>query len=515
MSDWKQQRDVFLKRGTGRPGELVNARWLDEEDLLRAHWRHRDAGGRAAGIVLGYMGDIAVGSTDNRHIVTVAGSRGGKGVSLIVPNLLLYDGSVLAIDPKGELAEITARARRQKGQKVVILDPWNTSNAGDVIASYNPLDELDLTSRGVIDDAAQIADGLITPSEREPHFTDSARNLVKAVILYTLSLRDTNRNTKMPERKDLTTVWKLLEGSHPDVIEVAARGKIGPRKALFLMLQTCDAKVHDASGIVSVAAVNDTVRAAGRNFDEVPERELGSVYSTALTQLEFLSSELMAPVLASSDFRLSQLKSEKATLFLCLPAMAMGTHSRWLRVIINMALVALERTRVAVDIPVLFVLDEFAVLGHMKSIETAAGFIAGHGVKLWMVLQDLTQMKRLYKDGWETFIGNAGVTTYWSNSDKFTLDYLSNALGQTTVTVDRPVELTAQQRFSGALSTREENRVQRLAAPDELEQMLERGTRNMLVRVAGRAPIVIERIVYHDPSDSNFAGLYDTRKYQT
>jgi len=237
------------------------------------------------------------------------------------------------------------------------------------------------------------------------------------------------------------------------------------------------------------------------------DRKLASVFSTALTQLEFLDSNAMADVLQGSDLKLSELKSQKATLYLCLPATRMGTHARWLRVIINLALVAFERTKVPTDIPALMVLDEFAVLGHMKSIEVAAGLMAGFGVKLWVVLQDVTQIKRLYKESWETFIGNAGVTTAWSNSDKSTLDYLSDKLGQTGVRLQHSNDITSNQRLSGARGVREELRVQKLAAPHELEQMLERGKRRILVMAAGQPPVVLQRALYYQ--DPHFAGMFD------
>jgi type IV secretion system protein VirD4 len=160
---------------------------------------------------------------------------------------------------------------------------------------------------------------------------------------------------------------------------------------LFLLLRGCKGVFDDA------------VAGAGERFASMADRELASVFSTALTQLEFLDSNAMANVLRASDLKLSELKSSKATLYLCLPATRMGTHSRWLRVIINLALVAFEREKRAPEIPALMILDEFHVLGHMKSLETAAGLMAGFGVKLWVVLQDLTQIKRDYRDSWETF----------------------------------------------------------------------------------------------------------------
>ncbi|MEQ1615981.1 MAG: type IV secretory system conjugative DNA transfer family protein [Hyphomicrobiaceae bacterium] len=486
MSDFEADLKAALRRGvSGAQGNVVDAAWLDPEKLADPMWGYRTASGQVGGIILGFRNGRGIGSMDNRHILTVAGSRGGKGVSLIVPNLLLYDGSVLAIDPKGELARITARARRQKGQKVVVLDPFGESGLSS--GSFNPLDELDPLSKHVKDDAAQIADALIVANERDPHWTDSARILIKALILYTLTLPKEDRH--------LITVWRLLAATHPKVTEVARRAECSSRAALFLLLRDCTGKF------------DDTVSGAGANFAQMADRELASVFSTALTQLEFLDSQKMDDVLQRSDIRLSELKTGKSTVYLCLPATRMGTHARWLRVIINLALIAFERTKVKSDIPALMLLDEFAVLGHMKSVEVAAGLMAGFGVKLWMVLQDMTQIKRLYKESWETFVGNAGVTTFWSNSDKTTLDYVSDKLGQTGVLLERRSDTTMSQRLSGATGSRDELRVQKLAASHELEEMLERKTRRILIKAAGQSPVILQRIYYYE--DKPFAGLFD------
>lgn len=487
MSEFEKQLETDVRRGvSGQAGALVDAAWLDPSRLSAPEWQYRSGAGEVAGLVLGYRGGKGIGSLDNRHILTVAGSRGGKGVSLIVPNLLMYDGSVLAIDPKGELARITARARHEKGQKVVILDPFGESGVKPS-GSFNPLDELDASDANVKDDAALIADALIIGNEREPHWTDSARILIKALILFALTLPKDERH--------LASVWRLLAGTHPLVVDVARRAECSKRAALFMLMQNC------------TGVFDDAVSGAGANFAQMAERELASVFSTTLTQLEFLDSNAMAGVLQRSDLRLSELKTGRATLYLCLPATRMGTHARWLRVIINLALVAFERTKAKAEIPVLMVLDEFAVLGHMKSVETAAGLMAGFGVKLWVVLQDLTQIKRLYKESWETFVGNAGVSTFWSNSDKSTLDYVSDKLGQTSVQLTHKNDVTPQQRLSGASGSREELRVQKLAAPHELEQMLERRKRRILVLAAGQPPVILQRIHYYE--DKHFAGMFD------
>ena len=99
--------------------------------------------------------------------------------------------------------------------------------------------------------------------------------------------------------------------------------------------------------------------------------------------------------------------------------------------------------------------------------------MAGFGVRLWLVIQDITQIKRLYKESWETFVGNAGVTTFWSNSDKSTLDYLSDKLGQTSVQLKQQSDLSQQQLLSGQVGVREDVRVQRLASAHAIGPILQ------------------------------------------
>jgi type IV secretion system protein VirD4 len=495
MTDFEMALESDLPRGV-RDGQsaLVEACWLESEEFTAPEWRYRNERGQFAGILLGYrtVGGVVrgVGALDNRHVLTVAGSRGGKGVSLLVPNLLCYDGSIVAIDPKGELARVTARARRAKGHKVVILDPFG-ENGRYPSGRFNPLDEIDPDGPNVKDDAGLVADALIIGNEKDPYWTDSARILVKALILFTLTMPKEERN--------LVTVWRLLTRTHPKVMDVAKRAETDARNALFLMMRGCKGVFDDA------------VAGAGERFSRMAEKtakELESVFSTTLTQLEFLDSNAMANVLRGSDLKLSELKSSKATLYLCLPATRMGTHSRWLRVIINLALVAFEREKRMPEIPALMILDEFHVLGHMKALETAAGLMAGFGVKLWVVLQDLTQIKRHYQDSWETFISNAGVATFWANADQTTLEYISQRLGQTSLRIQQPTGATPGARLSGASAVREELRVQRLLSSDEAARVFAREKGRLLVLAAGKRPAILKRAMYYQ--DKPFAGLWDT-----
>jgi type IV secretion system protein VirD4 len=124
------------------------------------------------------------------------------------------------------------------------------------------------------------------------------------------------------------------------------------------------------------------------------------------------------------------------SIYLCLPARFIPTHARFLRLASNLILYRMEAQGLdqpKCGHPVLMVLDEFAAIGRLESIEKAAGLMAGYGVKLWTILQDLGQLKRHYKESWETFLGNAGLLQFFANSDMTTLEWLSKRLGQVEV----------------------------------------------------------------------------------
>src|SRR5262249_39935329 len=134
-----------------------------------------------------------------------------------------------------------------------------------------------------------------------------------------------------------------------------------------------------------------------------------------------------------SDFRLDDLKLKKTTVYLCLPATRMATHARWFRLMISLALTVMERTSTPVFPRVLFALEEMPILGYMQALDSAAGQMAGLGVKLVTVIQNFGQLKRFYRDSWETFLANSGVVVAFGNSDTTTLEILRKRLGQTAI----------------------------------------------------------------------------------
>ena len=183
------------------------------------------------------------------------------------------------------------------------------------------------------------------------------------------------------------------------------------------------------------------------------------------------------------------------TIYLVLPGMRMGTHYRWLRLVIQQALAAMERNPVAPgQLPVWSILEEFPSLGHMRSIETAAGLMAGFGVKLWSVLQDLTQLQTHYPKSWETFLGNAGVIQAFGNADVTTTEHLSKLLGNTQVIERQAVRLSGQAMSQGDPGVREHLRSVRLLDANEITRHFSRESNRQLILVPGRPPIYMERL---------------------
>src|SRR6202035_63885 len=182
-------------------------------------------------------------------------------------------------------------------------------------------------------------------------------------------------------------------------------------------------------------------------------KDRGSVFSTAAAHTEFLDSLPLREISRRSDSGLGSWRGDRpTTIYLCLPVGRMQSHYRWLRLVVQMACTVLEqmgaypRDRA----PILFMMEEFATLGHMEIMERAAAYFPGFGVKLWVILQDTTQLRRYYHNSWETFLGNAGLIQCFANGDQSTLDYLARRLERLIV----PFELRAafsRQRFSQLL----------------------------------------------------------------
>lgn len=338
----------------------------------------------------------------DRHLLTIAPTRSGKGTSAIIPNLLTYPGSALVVDPKGENAMITAAQRQRMGQEVYILDPWNIASDG-LSARFNPLDWLVEGDIDMTENAMLLADALIVPEgEGDKFWVEEAKALLQGLILYVATDRHEADNRTLARVRDLL----LLDGDD--------------MKVLFQRMLDSDHHI---------------VVSTGARCAQKEERLLANVIASAQAQTHFLDSARLRDNLSASDFKFEDLKTKPMTVYLVLPADRLKTFNRWLRLMIQQAITVNARNiEVKPAKPVLFLLDEMPSLGQLTMVEQAYGLMAGFGMQLWGIAQDLGQLKKIYGEGgYETLISNSGMIQYFGSRDRLTADYFSALCGVTTV----------------------------------------------------------------------------------
>jgi type IV secretion system protein VirD4 len=501
-------------------GLMGTAEWSKDE----GHWRYTKLGENGAPVDGSFL---LLGESTNapgylhvraprQHMITIAPTRSGKGVSQIVPNLLTYAGSVLVVDPKGENAWITAPYRRQTlGQKTVIVDPWDEVNrsygskaperasALETIASFNPLSILKPGSDDFIEDLTYLADALIiTESTKDPYWEDTARELWAGLMAFVME--------------------------HPAYAATASLPLA--RKLLMQSNDALQRTIHTAIGLGpgSVAALKLA------QFDN-PEKttSIASVISAARTQTVFLDSPVLSRSMESSDFSFDELSGGNISIYLVLPYDKLETYARWLRLMVSASIRAVARRSgghprdraeggssqpalsrpQAAGLPTLFMLDEFGTIGKLNVVAKAYGLMAGLGMIMWTFSQDINQLKRDYPQHWETFIANSLALTCFGAMDNSTAEYVSKFLGTSTIEHPnvststgtsvaprtpggpyRAADRTSQSTSTG-ISVQTISRA--LLNPDEV-----RGLSGNLCIIMGRfQPILAQRIVYHQDWD--------------
>lgn len=415
---------------------LGTASFVPQEDLDRNGYEYGDfwLGRTLNGAPFGWREDM--------NLLTCAGSRSGKGVGVVVPNLLDFPGSAVVIDPKGELADLTADYRRRVlGHRVIVLDPAGvaTNIPDDLRGTYNPLDALDIDDPFVATAAQTIATGIVAPrpDAKEPIWDDTAIDFIQAVLLYMLVHYE-------PQDRHLVKF-----------VETMFLGDVGLYDAYVAGMREDDPDFRAPRGrsfdmlldeMVATENFPLNIRASAEKLDQMGEKFKGDVLGTARTHLDFLKSpELWSALMPASDpartFKLSDLRNQDQplTVYLCLPIDMIPKQGRWLRLVITQVIQYIERTQAKFnkdrDLPILMLIDEFFQLGPMPTIVNTLTYAPGSGLRMWLIVQDLVQLKTNYPKSWETIVGACGIQQFFGVNDLTTAKYLSEMVGDSEVLV--------------------------------------------------------------------------------
>ncbi len=352
--------------------------------------------------------------TGDRHLVTVGPNGSGKTRRLLIPNLVfLKNWSILVVDPKGTLGALTGPYRESlHANSVMVIDPFAVLERDYPAlvkrypflksAGFNPVAALDPASDDFTDDVRGLADAIVRVENKDqPHWERSAQDLIAGLMM-------------------------------------CDRIKNGPKSSLVAVRDWVGAEAETLAQDIK----ENLLPLAGDRYDAIPaklnrftkisgeNRELFSILSAAQTHTGWLDSRPVQRDLDKGACDFSRMKYQPMTVYLILPPRYLASHSTWLRLMVTAALQPLMRSVRPATVPVLFMLDEFAQLGHLPVIENNLAMMREYGVKLWPVFQDLAQAQDIYKTRWESFVGNAGVLQTFAPQDMTTRKYLSELSGQ-------------------------------------------------------------------------------------
>jgi len=488
---------ILRARWDKRVSTFGSARWAEGKDLRKSGLL------KPAGVFLGQVEGAYLRHDGPDHVMAFAPTRSGKGVGLVVPTLLSWPHSVLVHDIKGENWQLTS-GWRSEFSHCVRFDPTDIASA-----HFNPLMEV---RRGhcEVRDVQNIADILVDPQGKLGdlgHWVDKANSLLVGVILHVLyAERD----------KTLARVSSFL--ADPDRTF---------RTTLSIMLRT------NHLGTSETPRVHPVVAETARELMNQSENELSGVLSTALRFLSLYRDPVIAEVTSRSDFRIEDLVSgdRPLSLYLVVPPSDLSRTKPLMRLILNQAGRRLtEHLEIRPSIfsrgrsfvenilsacgllapqvslaeaksrrRVLFMLDEFPALGRLDFFESALAYMAGYGLKAFLIAQSLNQIEKAYGPS-NAILDNCHVRVAFATNDERTAKRISDALG--TKTEQRAMKNYAGHRLAPWLSHKMVSRqetARQLLTPGEVMQL---PADQELVLVAGSPPVRALKLRYYE--DQNF-----------
>ena len=437
-----------------------SARWARPDEVKSAGLLGPD------GVVLGKLDHTYLRHDGPEHVLCFAPTRSGKGVGLVVPSLLTWPGSAIVHDIKGENWQLTAGFRARHG-RVLLFDPTNVKSA-----AYNPLLEV---RRGEweVRDVQNIADILVDPEgslEKRNHWEKTSHALLVGAILHVLYAE---------ADKTLAGVASFLSD---------------PKRPIESTLAAMMKTAH-----LGAAGPHPVIASAARELLNKSDNERSGVLSTAMSFLGLYRDPVVATVTRRCDWRITDIVGSvrPSTLYLVVPPSDIARTKPLIRLILNQV-----GRRLTEDLQakggrhrLLLMLDEFPALGRLDFFESALAFMAGYGLKSFLIAQSLNQIEKAYGPN-NSILDNCHVRVSFATNDERTAKRVSDALG--TATEMRAMRNYAGHRLSpwlGHLMVSRSETARPLLTPGEVMQL---PPADEIVMVAGTPPIRAKKARYFE-----------------
>ncbi|MBZ7921512.1 conjugal transfer protein TraG [Ensifer adhaerens] len=451
---------VWRAREAKKVETYGSARWAEKKEVDAAGLLGPD------GVVLGRYDHAYLRHDGPEHVLCFAPTRSGKGVGLVVPSLLTWPGSAIVHDIKGENWQLTAGFRAKHG-RVLLFDPTNTKSA-----AYNPLLEV---RRGEweVRDVQNIADILVDPEgslEKRNHWEKTSHALLVGAILHVLYAEDDK--TLAGVAAFLSDPKRPIESTLAAMMKSAHLGDAGP---------------------------HPVIASAARELLNKSDNERSGVLSTAMSFLGLYRDPVVAEVTRRCDWRITDIAGDKrpTTLYLVVPPSDINRTKPLIRLILNQV-----GRRLTEDLQakagrhrLLLMLDEFPALGRLDFFESALAFMAGYGLKSFLIAQSLNQIEKAYGAN-NSILDNCHVRVSFATNDERTAKRVSDALG--TATEMKAMKNYAGHRLSpwlGHLMVSRSETARPLLTPGEIMQL---PPADEIVMVAGTPPIRAKKARYYE-----------------
>jgi len=444
LKDWRP-----FKKAESVHGE---ARWANTKDIKKMGLRSKN------GVLLGMYNNKRLVADGYQHILLFAPTGSGKGVGFVIPNLLFWNESVIVHDIKLENYEFTSGWRRNHMKQKVFL--WNPADPDGISHCYNPMDWISKKPGQMVDDVQKICNFLLPEQE---FWQNEARALLTGVMLYLVA--DPNKPATLGE------VVRTLRND--DVIY-----------NLAVVLDTMGKIIHPVS-YMNIAS-----------YLQKPDKERGSVTSTANSSLELWSNPLIDTTTATSDFNLHKFKTEPHTAYIGLTP---DNISR-LKPLMGMfyqqaaAFFTAKLPQPHEKFGVLMLMDEFPTLGKMEQFLAGIAYFRGYKVRLFLIIQDTEQLKGIYEEsGMNSFLSNSTFRITFSANNMETANLISQLLGNKTVnqvSYNKPKYLDLN---PGARSLHVSDVQRALLLPQEVIQL---PREDQIILIEAQPPIRCKKIFY-------------------
>ncbi len=457
-----------------------SARWANDKEIRNAHLVQDD------GIVIGkHKGEI-LRFPGQQFVLLAAPTRSGKGVGVVIPNLLTYTGSVVVLDIKQENYNITAGYRREVlGQETWLFNPFaedrepDTGRPAPRTHRYNPLSSI---TDGVfrVGDILAIGNAIWPTGGKDAFWNDNARNLFLAIVLFLCEVRDRRlKDESLPEYA--VTMGEVLRQSS---------GR-GTGQTVKKYLQTL---------VETYPWLSSECLDAMANFLSASDDVLASILSTFNAPLTIWRNPIVDGATSQNDFDLADVRTRPMSVYIGITP----DHLEDAKLLVNLVfsqLVNLNTKQLPQDNPqryryrCLLLMDEFTAIGKVNILAKAVSYIAGYNLRLLPIIQSLSQLESVYgREDARTFVTNHAMQILFAPREQKDANEYSEMLGTFTekgISESRSKQILDPKGSSESISDQK----RALMLPQELKEL---GQWKEIVLLENTKPILCDKIRYYD-----------------